>query len=514
LIKPASPASRVRATLHFIVRPIVRESVAAAVLWALVGGLIALYLSVFALSAAGRLGRTLDEFSYGESWLLDDARRVSRGEPLYTPVDRLPITQTAYTPAYYVTVGQLLRVFGDHGYVVGRSVSLAATLATAGLLAWSVRRLCGRWSAGLLAAGLFLTQNLTVLLWAPLHRVDPLALAFTVSGLALWLAGRLHLSALAFVLAVLTKQTFLVAPAAALLALWPCRRDMLRFALAIGVPLAICLGAAQWLSGGWFLWHTVLANSNQAHFETFAVLMGSFLQFNGLSVLAAAASLALPAPRGEWLWRLYFLGCLATLPTIAKIGASSNYWLELSAATAVLLAVASVRLAQRSDPLVRLIAPLMLAGGLLFSVTAYQATARSAADTLEEIAWPESPAYLSLVSDTGPAPLRVPTRFVDRIASEPGDVLTDNPGLAVAAGKPVVYEFQIFQLLRVEGRWSDAPIVQAILARRFPLVALMHPLDTPIDQTRWTPAIRDALRAEYTPAGQDSGFWLFRPSLL
>ena len=81
-------------------------------LWVLVGGLIALYLLVFVVSSATRIARPLDEFSYGESWLLDDARRLARGEPLYAPVDRFPITQTAYTPAYYVAVSLLLRLLG------------------------------------------------------------------------------------------------------------------------------------------------------------------------------------------------------------------------------------------------------------------------------------------------------------------------------------------------------------------------------------------------------------------
>ena len=76
----------------------------------------------------------------------------------------------------------------------------------------------------------------------------------------------------------------------------------------------------------------------------------------------------------------------------------------------------------------------------------------------------------------------------------------------------IVYEFQIFQLLHVEGRWSQTPILEAIAAKRFGLVALMHPLDGPAEGTRWTAAIRDALRKTYVPAGQQSGFWLYRPA--
>jgi hypothetical protein len=44
------------------------------------------------------------------------------------------------------------------------------------------------------------------------HRVDPLALALSLAGLALATAGRGTLAAVPLALAVLTKQTYLAAP--------------------------------------------------------------------------------------------------------------------------------------------------------------------------------------------------------------------------------------------------------------------------------------------------------------
>ncbi len=486
-----------------------RHRAVVAALWTLVGGLICLYLVIFALEAAGRLVRPLEEITYGESWLLDGARQVARGEGLYAPADRLPLMQIAYTPLYYATVGGVLRVFGDSGYTAGRAVSLVATLVGAAAMVFCLARITGRWWAGALAAGLFLTQNLTVMLWAPLSRVDALALGLTLVGLALFCANRASLAAIVFVLAFFTKQTYVVAPLAAGVALWPCRRRLVRLAgLFVGM-CALGVGVAEWLTHGWFLWHIVAANSNQPDLWTFSALMGSFMQYNGLPVLAALAAFALPPAPGERVWRLYLVGSLLSLATLAKLGASSNYWLEATAASSALLALAACHLG--TWPAARTVAPTVIAGALLIGVPGYQAAAVEVAATAADVLWPQDPRYLSLVGDDSVAPYRVQASFVERVSREPGELLTDNSGLAVAAGKRIQFEFQIFQLLQAEGHWSDRPILDAITARRFSLVALMHPLDGPVSGTRWSPAIQAALQSAYVPDGVDSGFWLYRP---
>jgi hypothetical protein len=478
-------------------------------LWACAGGLMAIYLVLFALASANRLAQPLEELTYGESWLLDGARQVARGEGLYAPADQVPLMQIAYTPLYYLVVGGLQRVFGDSGYTLGRLVSLAATLVGTGALAASVRRLTGRWPFGLLAAGLFLTQNLTLLLWSSQHRVDPLALGLTLVGLAFFTHTRFTTAAVFFVLAFFTKQTFVVAPVAAAIALWPCRAAMWRFGAVVLGGIVGGIGIAEWLTHGWFWWHVVTTNANEPDLTTFAVLMGGFMQFNGLPVLAALASLVLPAARGERVWRLYFIGTLLTLGSIAKLGASSNYWLELTAAMSMLLALGAWHLSQW--PLARLVAPTLVVGSLLVAVPGYQATAVDVAQTLGDRLSPPTPRYLSFVGDAGASAYRVDATFVDFVAHQPGELLTDNSGLAVAAGKRVAYEFQIFQLLQAEGYWNEQPILDAVAARRFSLVALMHPLDGPTDGTRWSPRLQGAIEAAYAPDGDQAGFWLYRP---
>jgi hypothetical protein len=472
-------------------------------LWTAVGGLMAIYLVVFALSTVVRVIQPA-EFLYGEAIVLDQARRIALGQPLYPPPFALPLTVTAYTPLYYLLVGWLQRLSGDTGYTLGRLVSVVAALGSAVLLAWSVRSVVGRWSAGWLTAGLFLTQNLIVLLWASTHRVDLLGLCLTLCGLALATAGRTTAAALPLVLAVLTKQTYLAAPVAVCLLLWPRRGATLRFlGLYVGGVL-VAVGISVVLGGGSFVWHTITANANPLDFEYFARMLGAFLQFNALPLCLAAGLFAFRERSAERLWRAYFLvtGVL-TLATIGKIGASSNYWLELSAAIAVLIGILVGRLA--ADPVARAPfastgLPSLVLASLLMAIPAYQATAYQ---TLQ----------LRLTGATGAIEAQLQTAPL--LATESGDVLTDDPGLALLAGKNIQFEFVIFTLLAVHGVWDEGPILSAIHDRRFDLVVLEQSLDDPprrLVEARWTENVRDGLRAAYQPAGQYAGYWLYRPN--
>jgi hypothetical protein len=345
----------------------------------------------------------------------------------------------------------------------------------------------------LLAAGLFLTQNLTVLLWGSVHRVDALALCFTLAGLVLSSTDRTTLASIPLALAVLTKQTYVVAIPSVCFELWPRRRALLTFLVPLVVFAVVAIAIGQLLTDGWFVWHTLIANANPLDFDYFSAMFNSFIQLNALPVVAAAAVFALsPFPR-ERQWRAYFvLSGLEALLTIGKLGASSNYWLELTAATSALIGIEAGRLGltARSAGL----AGVVLAS-LLTAVPGYAATVSQAWQM--QVAEPSAQLQLA-----------------QHVAQDRGDVLTDDPGLAVLAGKPIEFEFIIFTILAAQHVWDEQPILQAIDAHQFDLVVLSQPLDTPqqaLISARWSPSVRDALLANYVPVGQDAGYWLYRP---
>ena len=471
-------------------------------LWAAVAGLLLVYLAAAGLSAYERV-RNPAEFLYGEAVVLDETRRVGLGGALYPPPTALPLTVTAYPPLYYLVVGWLQGLSGDTSFLPGRLVSVGAALASAAVLAWTVHALAGRWWGGFLTAGLFLTQNLTVLLWAPAHRVDLLALALSLSGMALATRSRSTLAAVPLALAVLTKQTYVAAPLCVGLWLWPCRRCLVRFTGVLLILLAGAFGVGQLLTGGWMVWHTVVANANPLDFVYFASLFGAFLQFNALPMLAASALFWLPARGPERVWRTYFVVSAAqAVATIGKLGASSNYWLELTAATAVLIGILDRRLAGPSEARAP-VTSIGLAGvtlaSLLMGVPAYQATVSEAVE-------------LHLRGAIGGIGAQL--EVAPTVAAEAGAVLTDDPGLAILAGKRVEFESVIFTILAAQGEWDETPILDAIGSRRFGLVVLQESLDEPprpLIAARWTERVRDALRANYALAAQQAGYWLYRP---
>jgi hypothetical protein len=471
-------------------------------IWAAKGGLIGLYLVVVGFSFYQRIVDPT-EYLYGESIVLDETHRLALHQPLYASPTQLPLTVTAYPPVYYLLVGLLQQLSGDTTYSVGRIVSAVAVVASMLLIAWSVHRVTTRWSAGLLAAGLFATQNLTVLLWGPTHRVDMLALSFALAGLALATGGRTTLAALPLAVAVLTKQSYLAAPLSVLIVLWPRARQLAAFGVVLGGSLLVAVGVGTWLTGNELLWHTVAANANPLDLDYFEAMLGTFAQFNALPLVAVAALLGLPTRPMERLWRVYFvLSGLIALATVGKIGASSNYWLELTAATSILLGVLAVRLTEvepaRGPFTSSGLAGVVLAS-LLICLPAYQATMTQAVAATTSGHSAESSQRLVAAG---------------LVADDPGALLTDDPDLALQAGKRVEFEL-IYTLLALEGLWDERPILDAIEARHFALVALLEPLDAPpqphpLSSAHFTERVRQALRSAYTPAGQIDGYWLYR----
>jgi hypothetical protein len=87
-------------------------------------------------------------------------------------------------------------------------------------------------------------------------------------------------------------------------------------------------------------------------------------------------------------------------------------------------------------------------------------------------------------------------------------VLTDDPDLALQAGKRVEFEL-IYTLLALQGVWDETPVINPIRARQFGLLVLQEPLDAPprpLLSAHLTDKVRTALRDAYVPVSQIGGY--------
>jgi 4-amino-4-deoxy-L-arabinose transferase-like glycosyltransferase len=232
----------------------------------------AVYLVGFVVAGAFRLIYPYPlEVIEGAS--LSVVRHLLQGQPVYGP-PTLEFSPLVYGPLYF-WVATLVAGLAGPGFLALRLVSLAASLASAGLVYALVRREVGSRALGLVSAGVFVGSTHLAITILDLGRVDALGLFCVLGALYLmrsadfsrreaWLsAGSGALAALA----ILTKQTE-AGPALALLvyaARWP-RRRLMPYVLALAAGLGVCLLVVVLQSGGW-AWFYLLDLPRHHHLQ-------------------------------------------------------------------------------------------------------------------------------------------------------------------------------------------------------------------------------------------------------
>lgn len=231
-----------------------------AVLVGLVG-----YVLAFLYCAIGRLTFPFD-LEWMEGGMITHAARLLRGEPIYAR----PSTDFVaffYTPLYARVLAVLSHVTGGLSFALGRSVSLASTLATFAMLFYAARREAGL-RAGLVAVGTYAALFRTCGAFYDLARADSFAIALGLGGCLVAYYVRSTRGAVAaaglFVAAFFAKQTTAVlAPFVGLYLLAVDRRRAVIYGV-VGATLGLAIGELEdVLSGGWFRFYTV--EGHQGH---------------------------------------------------------------------------------------------------------------------------------------------------------------------------------------------------------------------------------------------------------
>lgn len=485
-----------------------------------------------------------------EGTLLHEARLILRGEPLYQPLQLDRVVGAPYPPLHaYTLAGVEYFARGDAPpqreqplFRAGRLISLGAMLAAAALLGLTAWQSSGRPLVGLLAATLLLAAP-PVQLWATRIKPDPLALALTAAGLLCATrfftrqeASKLHGgaprllllvgAALLFAAAFFTKQTYIAAALAVGLTLlfsatgevtgqrWLRRLvDAHRPLLVFGLTYALAVGLV------WFLLDITSAGQYSFHvwglhppawwtFTRFLRYLGLLLSawpllalcLIGLPLTAWAVQALRRRPSPTWLLPLLYAGLgTATLIGAGTLGSHHNHLLEPTLALTLggcavagrLLAAAEHQGDKRGSTRPLHAAGALLAAGLLLA---------------QGVSYVQRPAWYGGEFDPARDDWQ---RFVTLIASQPGEVLSDDVSLLLLAGKEPRYDDPATMGPAANsGLWDQRGLLREVEERRFDLILLhFDATEYAIDPyRRWSPEFIAALRANYRLLYRDVTF--------
>lgn len=430
--------------------------------------------------------------NYGEGPLLDQSARLVRGEGLYN-LTAPPYLIANYPPVYVLAVAPFVDSYGP-SYLYGRVISLLSIGFSALLAGGLIHAVTKDRLAALVGGGLLIAIP-WILFWAPLARVDSLALALSLGGLYLAVRATprrapLFPAALLLALAVYTRQTYLLAaPLAAFVWVW--RMNGFTRALTLIVWLgALVIGVFAallvWTQGGiWF--HLITANANTLDPDIlghYAREAGRHLPLLFLLLLAFLVAGLVSRAASWWLVAPYALGAGLAALTIAKIGSDVNYLYELSAALCLgagaLLALA--RSAKRGHWVWSTAVVAVLAAQV------WLATNLSAQK------------YLPITRERTSRP-GVTRALYEYLEDRDRLVLADEAmGLLALTGKPL--EFQPFELsaLARAGLWDETPFLERLRRGDYPVLTIFNPRLNPyLRAERWTPAMLRIVNTYYRP---------------
>jgi hypothetical protein len=406
---------------------------------------------------------------YGEGCVLALVQLLAERGTYFESGRDYPFVHGIYPPLFI-----LLNVPGYH--LLGpslwfpRLLSILSALGLVAVLAALLLRRTGQrplaWACALLFVAPWFVQS-----WVPLARVDLTACLLSLAGLLLFESvgertDRLrHLPWLVFVLAFLTKQSALLAPAAVLaaLALDPARRPALRSCLAsFGGLMALLFGGLVAATRG-EAWRHLFPYTAAAEYlpgqmwtayADFLILCAPLLALIGVALVTGGTAWR----RGHDLtYVVYWALGWASLVTMSKAGAAQNYYLEPYAATLCLAGIGLARLRVWRPAAFR-------------AWPAYLLAAAAAASF-----WDRGRAAL-------PLPLRNPSRAFDYVSVDEevrrteGPILSENLSVLVLNRKPVLVEPFGLRLISGGGYWSADRVVADCRRGHFALVVFEHRL--------------------------------------
>ncbi len=408
---------------------------------------------------------------FGEGYLLEHARLIGEGKNIYGNINSYPYTVCNYAPVYPLITGIIMNI-GEISLTTGRWVSIIATLACCWLIGFIILRQTRNQLLSLILGMMFVCIP-AVFRWGQIMRVDTLAVALSLGGLAVYMVAgndRRRLWCIPFLIAAfLTKQSMLAAPIAILIHRFTIdRKSGMTFTAITVVSGAIVYLIINLLTDWGIFRHNFLYTANAFYFSRFAgglskyatyatpiILICFFHLFSGRSIFRES-----PLP-------LYFILATATLITHGLEGSDTNYFIE-PFASALLLAGLGINLWTSKGIHGSNNSSQKWIGIFLMVLLLTQFI------TVRMLRHDEF-----TVMNVDNFDVQQGEMLVTLIKNTPGDVISEDASFQVIAGKPVVFEPYIMTLLAERGKWNQDGFVEDLENASFDLLILGFDLNDP-----------------------------------
>jgi hypothetical protein len=276
------------------------------------------------------------------------ARRVQQGGVLYGDWRRRPHMLTIYGPLLYLPaawIGRWVNADAQGICMIGRWISLAATLATAGLIVSMVgHRPAGHLFFGVLMGLVFFTCDEVITSADMCFRPDAPACLLMLLGLSLVVSfqrpATLYASLVFFLLAFLYKQSSVAGPPAVALWLWLSgqRGRAIRYGFLAVVAFLGTFVLLEVLTGGAYSLNTVKALKGNTGLRNIPTILNTVAVPAVLPLTAALYVLGVEMTARKWqpLTIAFAFSLVLSVASTYRDGSGENYYIPVLATACVL----------------------------------------------------------------------------------------------------------------------------------------------------------------------------------
>lgn len=429
-----------------------------------------------------------------EGVILATAAHVNAGHSAYGDPHTLPVYLSPYGPLFYSAVAFITRQTGL-SFLWPRALVLLATAVVAICIGLLIEKWTGRRVLAALCALVFLNSPI-VQSWSAILRADMPALALSMLGLTIFVFVQRgwYWSIPFFSGAIFCKYSVLAAPVACFVWLIWVKDFRKAILLAAGIALISAGGilALQSATDGWFLFHMLRTHPDPFQLDQLAIMFKRLIAtewlviaFALVFVLRGGVGQRLATRNSVTLSRLFLAVSFLVSISAGKLGANTNYLLELIAALTICAGLGYQHLAE-SEKVPRLaaigivsLATVMVTGSVMYVVPGFTVRRAALADC--------DRAYALLESHPGK------------------NILAENAGAAVVTGKdPIVSDLFMYTQLTQHGTLSERPVLEQLRGREIPLVVMGEEFsfyDTK-GSARWSSQMISAIRENYRAIGR------------